>query len=405
MRRPSPITTPWVLVLSLTICVWPTELIATQVPKLLDPYSGRPIELKKEVEIRATVGGDFLLTDPRALLTHTDHIYVLDPPVFGIHQLDRLGRWLKTIGKRGEGPGEFLGPAVMGWVADTLWVADPALGRLSLLDPSGGFLRSVRFNSILEEEVRVPGRALMGSRIVSIPYLFATTAGRVDSLPILLVADDGAVQDTLAWEPFGQKTVSVTIRGGDTVGEAIAFFRHDLDVRGFLAWGNQSKWLYSATWRDAADGVAELELLKISATKDTMAAIRLPLARRSLSRQEIRSRAREYYAALSEEERAGVSRADLARAFMQQVANPTEGIVDRMTAADDGTVWLRRSETLRDDGTGEHWAAYRFAENFLGFARLPVGHSLIAATGGLLWTRSVNEIGLSTIVGWALTYR
>ena len=335
------------------------------------------------------------------MLTDGDHIYVLDPAAFGVHKFDRSGQWLKTIGKRGKGPGEFLAPSGMGWMSDTLWVADPGLGRLSFFDPGGPFIRSVGFNTLLGEEVRVPRRALPGARIVTVPAVTPLAAATVDSLPVLLVDQDGGARDTLAWRPLGQVAVSITIPAGEAEsGDQILFVGHDLDVRGFVAWDGRGRWVHVATWRETVDGDSELELVKVAATGDTMAAVRLPLARTSLSLKDVKSYARVIYAELLEDERAGVSAGDFARALLQQVARPTEGSVDRMAVAQDGTVWLRRTLNSQRRGAAETWAAYRFGEGFTGFVELPRGHSLIATEGGLLWTGVVNELGLPTIVGW-----
>ncbi len=51
---------------------------------------------------------------------------------------------MRRIGRRGEGPGEFVRPIALGWKADTLWVGDPSLRRISLFQQDGAFVRSVR---------------------------------------------------------------------------------------------------------------------------------------------------------------------------------------------------------------------------------------------------------------------
>lgn len=389
----------------LACCLWPMRLVGWQTHESLDPYpyAGRPIELRMEVEIRAVVRGGPELTAPLSVLTDSDHIYVLDPAASGVHKFDRRGRWLMTIGKRGEGPGEFVAPSGMGWMADTLWVADPRLGRLSYFDTSGPFIRSVTFNILLGEELRVPRRALPGARIVTVPAVTPLAAATVDSLPVLLVDQDGDVRDTLAWRPLGQVAVSVKIPAGEGgSGNQILFVGHDLDLRGFVAWDGRGRWVQVATWRETVHGDPQLELTRIATTRDTMAAVRLPLARTSLSREDVRSYARSVYAQLRDDERAGISAGDLARALMQQVARPAKGYVDQMAVAQDGTVWLRRTLISKRRGTTEAWAAYRFGEGFAGFVELPRGHSLMAIDGGLLWTKIFDELGLPTIVGWRL---
>lgn len=53
------------------------------------------------------------------------------------------GRRLGAFGRRGEGPGEFRYPVRGGWVGDTLWVADGALRRITLVGPDRRLLRSI----------------------------------------------------------------------------------------------------------------------------------------------------------------------------------------------------------------------------------------------------------------------
>jgi hypothetical protein len=52
------------------------------------------------------------------------------------------GSHLKSIGGEGEGPGQFKSVTLIGLFADTLAVLDPALRRVSLIHPEGGFIRS-----------------------------------------------------------------------------------------------------------------------------------------------------------------------------------------------------------------------------------------------------------------------
>ena len=71
------------------------------------------------------------------------HIYVpqrLDPSV---RVFDANGRFLRYIGRRGRGPGEFEGLETIGLRGDSLWTFDRALQRLTLFTPSGEYARAV----------------------------------------------------------------------------------------------------------------------------------------------------------------------------------------------------------------------------------------------------------------------
>jgi len=95
-----------------------------------------------------------LLTDPTNVLTapngdvyisesHTD---VLDPNLVGrISVFDKNGKFIKTIGKTGTGPGEFRTPHAMAWDSrGRLVVADRHNHRIQILDKDGKFITEFR---------------------------------------------------------------------------------------------------------------------------------------------------------------------------------------------------------------------------------------------------------------------
>lgn len=107
---------------------------------------------------------DELLTVVGGILPGPDGRFWVSQPQdrqIRIHGAD--GGLLHRFGSSGEGPGEFQGLSAMGWwgeSADTLWVGDFQLVRLSLFDSAGSFLRSI--------PLRVePYREVMAVRSVS----------------------------------------------------------------------------------------------------------------------------------------------------------------------------------------------------------------------------------------------
>ena len=399
----------WTTALTLLMALAPLSPAATQTREPFDPYTGVRLGLQEQVRIRATVGGGPELTAPRALLIDSRYIYVLDPTAFGIHRFDSRGRWLNTIGRPGDGPGEFRNPSAIGWLSDTLWVADQGLSRLSFFDQDGLFLRSVRFSIISGRELLIPQRALAGDRIAGVPYITPQAAVRLDSLPVLLFDDDGIIQDTLAWRSLGHVAVSIAVparngENGESPAETMAI-RHPFDLRGFLAWDPWSRWIYVANWRKFIDGETGLELLQVSATGDTVVAVGLPMSRLTVSGREIRSLAREIHAGLPESVRFRVSAQEVAEAFLQQIARPTHAPVDGMIASEDGTVWFGKGGRSGTEGeTPDRWAAYQLDHGFAGFVELPLGHSLLSATEGMLWTASFDSLDLVSIVGWRVKW-
>lgn len=67
-------------------------------------------------------------------------VYVLDGMANEVRVFDAAGRRLRTVGRAGEGPGEFRGAFTMGMLHDTLWVQDVRNSRISWFDAEGNLL-------------------------------------------------------------------------------------------------------------------------------------------------------------------------------------------------------------------------------------------------------------------------
>lgn len=68
-------------------------------------------------------------------------IWVLDDQAMEIRIFDRDGRYIRTVGREGGGPGEFRAPQAIHRAPDgTMWVPDPQNNRLSIFDTSGTYL-------------------------------------------------------------------------------------------------------------------------------------------------------------------------------------------------------------------------------------------------------------------------
>jgi hypothetical protein len=152
--------------------------------------------------------------DPDAGFSRIGAVTTLpDGRVLVLEALDRQvriygaeGRLERTIGRAGDGPGEFQGPLRFGMLADTLWVADLGSGRITLLDLEGRVLETLRADPV-PVDVGIDGiRGLAHPARLRPDGLVETdwrmTAGNdveADSIfwPELLLDRAGAVVDTL----------------------------------------------------------------------------------------------------------------------------------------------------------------------------------------------------------------
>ncbi|MCG8469978.1 MAG: 6-bladed beta-propeller, partial [Gemmatimonadetes bacterium] len=71
-------------------------------------------------------------------------MWVLDRGDARVMVYDRNGRFLRSIGGSGRGPGEFMAPTEIASRNDTVAVYDPPLRRLTFLGPEGELLATER---------------------------------------------------------------------------------------------------------------------------------------------------------------------------------------------------------------------------------------------------------------------
>lgn len=74
------------------------------------------------------------------------NIYVVDSGANNIKKFDPKGKFLKTIGREGQGPGEFGGPYYSTFAKDRLIVWDSGNRRLNAFTPEGDFIKSANID-------------------------------------------------------------------------------------------------------------------------------------------------------------------------------------------------------------------------------------------------------------------
>lgn len=159
----------------------------------------------------------------------------------GTHELrfyDAQGRHLRSVGREGEGPGEFRGlGAIHRYTADSIVAYDFRLRRLSIFDADGGFGRSMALPVIGERTTpQFVGAFDDGTILLRTGRIFSTrdelrTGVSRDSSVFYRVAADGAVLDTIGVFP-GSEAFVYTIENGLTV-MGLAFGRNAVaDVQG-----------------------------------------------------------------------------------------------------------------------------------------------------------------------------
>lgn len=81
----------------------------------------------------------------RAVWMEDGTIAALDDRPEAIHLFDSTGLWLRSLGRRGDGPGEFRSASSLSAAGDSLYLYSRTQGRLSVFHVADGFARSVSF--------------------------------------------------------------------------------------------------------------------------------------------------------------------------------------------------------------------------------------------------------------------
>jgi hypothetical protein len=182
---------------------------------------------------RADGEAPYLLDRVRQALRLRDgRIAVLSYGLNEIRIFDPAGRYLQTIGRRGEGPGEFRG---LWWMAelpgDSILAADIGLNRLTVFGQDGSYVRSYRWRSLpgtMEPYVlgrfshgsivavghtnsRVPARAAGFTRSIDKPYTLDHTGAPRDTLGTFVSQMGG----TDAMVPLAMRATAEIVIAGD----------------------------------------------------------------------------------------------------------------------------------------------------------------------------------------------
>ena len=319
------------------------------------------------------------------------------------------GRPRPSIGRAGEGPGEFVGaPTRIVWHGDTLVVTER--GATHFLDREGREFRRVQFRMRVptESSTFINGTPLadgtfLGIRFLNPPIRTFVTAR---DLPILRFSPMGDVIDTIA------RVNHVVGPVGDD-----AFLREFENkwLHHPLGWFEHDSWLPFAVTEDRAavvfvDRVDEREpasfhLLEIAITGDTIFDRVIRYRPLEISRAES-TRIREGFGQLIA---GGTSRSQGSTAREFEAAREALVLprhyppVRRIVTGDDGTIWLLRETSPRP---ADVWEIYGPDGGFEGAAEFELpGHgrpwepklTILSATREEVWGLRVDELGVESI--------
>lgn len=178
--------------------------------------------LRRELRIGSVNEDSLALSRVGSLVVGREgSIYVSQPQEATIKVFDSQGGYRADIGRDGGGPGEFRNLTGMGWLGDTLWVADSRLRRVSFFSPDGTYWGSMPLDYVPAGRSGVPiavDGLLQGAAVVGQPVVETQLAlGRqLAEMPIVLMNGSGttitlAVRDLRRFRYLVQTERGVTV--------------------------------------------------------------------------------------------------------------------------------------------------------------------------------------------------
>jgi len=120
-------------------------IAVTQTKALADLYKTGKIRFVPEIAItdEAMGGKDFFNNPADLALDDRGNLFVCDSRANNIKVFDASGKYLRTIGKAGQGPGDFNYPIEIEFGAGRFFIRELMNGRVSILNREGVFLKSI----------------------------------------------------------------------------------------------------------------------------------------------------------------------------------------------------------------------------------------------------------------------
>ena len=299
-------------------------------------------------------------------------VYVKDENTRGVIALGSELTYLRTLGRAGEGPGEFRHVSTVQVLpGDSVFVYDRNLNRNTVFGPGSGEAANVqRLPGISYQDVyRIPDGFLA---VYSAPYQASGEDIGVNGAWLLRLRQDGSVVDSLFSFP---PKVNLVYRRGDPRGGGIVStsshpFSHKPFVR--IVGGNHPAVVYASS--------LALDVTTIDIETGVETAFSFPTTPMNVTPEEL----------TSEVEKKSTRFASMLRDGTPYTWPPLIGMI----ADDNGTIFLGIRTT---DRAIWEWAMFRSDGTHLGSVALPAGFVAYAYRDGRLIGSIANEFDVPEI--------
>lgn len=346
--------------------------------------------LESDVRIGSLEGEDALSQVGRVAGGPGSRIFVSLPQEQRVAVFTPDGEPAGSVGREGEGPGEFVSPSYLGFLADTLWVHDPRQRRISFFDAAGEHVgdRPVPGVDGLGEQER----ASFGTLVADGRVLMVTSADFMSDLegtdhpfPLVTVPRRGGAPDTLATRYAAHDRAMFVSGTADNITSIEVMRQIFSDVTTWAA-SPDGRALVLADRRPADDpGTATWRLTRVGMDGDTAFSVEVPYEPVAVDPARVDS-------ILARYTRGGRSESEIRDVlFLPDFLPPVSDI----HAADDGTVWVAREDRPDEPVT---WEVFDADGSLVARTTTPAGFTAHRATGDALWGTETNDLDVPYVV-------
>ena len=369
------------------------RFLAASALVLLFPGCGSKLEPESptiEVEGTLSIGGGRLGVELTRVSTVAvgpgGLLAIAQPDDHEIQLFDAAGRFLRRIGREGEGPGEFQAPQMLGWRDDHLWVRDDALRRVSFFTPVGELVGEIRIPPIvlgggqylLRSAVPWVGNSFGGIAAIASPIQGESTTVHV--IPILRIDFEPIiVLDTIGYlRSSGPFRFSLTDSDGTRSGRQpisdLTIWQFDRSLQRLLLLDRP----VGFSTRDQG-----VQLTAVDPIGDTLWTRLLPYQSLPITRRERAAMVRRYADLLQ------IPSRDVREALWLPRFRPS---ITSMMVSEDGHIWIR----VESQEALNQWDRLTPAGDIDGTLYLAPGERIVSAGESVLWT--ARDEGLSGFV-------
>ncbi|HSA56929.1 MAG TPA: 6-bladed beta-propeller [Gemmatimonadaceae bacterium] len=327
-------------------------------------------------------------------------MYVIQAQEQEIRVYDAQGKYVRTIGRQGGGPGEFTGLGSIGFIADTLYAIDFRQRRLTLFRADGALISTIVAEpappaagrdavyfqpspQALLPEGSVLGGASYPSRLVA--------SGQITRTPVFRMSRSAAVLDTVVWVPIGSGQGSVQTQN------VALFFSQPISDEPLSVFAGPAARVYVIE-RAARSGTTAFRVTAVSARGDTLWSRSYPYRPVPLESGVADSIVNELVRRLSGGRRSGapvIPPDDIRKAVFLPDHQVT---ITRVFAAADGALWLRR------EGFGDvlHWTVIGPDGNVAGTLALPRNVRPMTVVGDRAWGVELDDVDVPLLVRYRI---